>query len=204
MSDTPRCECGHLLSDHQGSACKGPGAVHDDGRVSYCPCGGFRSVKGHGRVGNMAEPDGTKQRRDEFDAMMRQMMIEGAPLSLLQNILEKAPNDEAIRAEVQRRTRIAELQSKPGTIEAPEISVERDYDGYFERLVISWVAEQRRRGLLARHKKIIIDANPYASCAVSARSDGVETLQLEFYSAVRTGFGRLTDADRDSLITKWL
>jgi len=76
-------------------------------------------------------------------------------------------------------------------MDAPAIAVETDYDGYFERLVKSWVA--RKSGKF-NHSLIHITAGPYRSAAVSFEKDG-DTLHLDFYSALRTGFGALSEAE---------
>lgn len=199
---TSYCICGHLDTDHRESGCAGLSVVHDDGRASYCPCRGFRPVKSRGSMsGEGAMSQGLA---DELRETMQRMMVEGAPTSLLREILQKDPEDTLVKNELNRREKIQLLQATPGAVESPEIVVEQDYDDYFLRLVQNWIGEQRKRGLKSRHQKIVVEACPYNSTAVSARSDGETTLHLEFYAALRTGFGRLTERDVEALITKWI
>jgi hypothetical protein len=88
------------------------------------------------------------------------------------------------------------------TITYPEIIVESDYDGYFERLVRGWCD---KKTMPFRHKKIIITAGPYRSCAVSAmKDDEGKTIRLDFYAALRTGFGQLDSAEINEIINNWL
>jgi len=69
----------------------------------------------------------------------------------------------------------------------PTVTVESDYDGYFESLVRSWI--DRHEGPF-HHTKVVITAGPYRMDAVSyVSADGV--IHLDFYSALRTGFGYL-------------
>lgn len=84
--------------------------------------------------------------------------------------------------------------------DAPEIVVVKDYDGYFEGLVRNWVRIKVEAKRTFRHKKITISSGPYRQDAVSYRiTDGV--LNLDFYSALRAGFGHLSDEDVEQIIT---
>lgn len=75
------------------------------------------------------------------------------------------------------------------------IVVKSDYDGYFESLVRSWVARKPE----PKHKTILITAGPYRMAAVSYASDA-ETLYLDFYSALRRGFGCLSKEEVDEIV----
>lgn len=74
----------------------------------------------------------------------------------------------------------------------PEIVVQSDFDGYFERLVQSWIDMQDTRRF--KHSKIVISAGPWRSCYVYIESKDGE-LHLDFYSAIRMGFGHISDAE---------
>lgn len=76
------------------------------------------------------------------------------------------------------------------------IVVKSDYDGYFERWVRAML--ERKEGP-ARHETIEVSAGPYRSSAVTYHSDG-KTLKLDFYSALRSGFGSLSEQDVKDLI----
>jgi len=86
-----------------------------------------------------------------------------------------------------------------------EIAVLTDYDGYFEWLVKSWVDKKEEQKTPFKHSKIMITAGPYRSEAVTAEKgiDG-NTIHLDFYSALRTGFGQLTEKDVQEIIDDWL
>lgn len=87
----------------------------------------------------------------------------------------------------------------PPTNTRPLIQVQSDYDDYFHHLVEGWVDRKEAEGGLFRHKKIVISAGPYRSSAVSFRSgDGV--ISLDFYSALRAGFGGLSATDVTEII----
>jgi len=74
-----------------------------------------------------------------------------------------------------------------------------DYDRYFERLVDSWVMKKREAGETFNHTVIVVTAGPYRESAVSYESkDGI--LHLDFYSALRTGFGHLSQEDIQEII----
>lgn len=76
----------------------------------------------------------------------------------------------------------------------PTITIDRDYDGYFERLVRSWVDQKQQSGQPFKHGNIVVDAGPYRSAALHYHiKDGV--LHLDFYSAIRNGFGGIPDED---------
>lgn len=74
----------------------------------------------------------------------------------------------------------------------PEIVVESDYEGYFESMVrhqLTKVAESKR-------ERIIISSGPYRSygCQFEISEDG-KVLKLDFYSALRRGFGSFNPSD---------
>jgi hypothetical protein len=82
---------------------------------------------------------------------------------------------------------------------SPELRVDSDYDRYFESLVDKWIDEKRVAGGTFRHEQVRVTAGPYRSSAVSFRSftleDGKKIIHLDFYSALRSGFGSLSAQD---------
>lgn len=77
---------------------------------------------------------------------------------------------------------------------SPELRVHSDYDQYFERLVDSWIQAKRQANQSFNHTAIVVTAGPYRSAAVSYEKKG-DVLHLDFYSALRTGFGSLSASD---------
>lgn len=83
----------------------------------------------------------------------------------------------------------------------PEIIVLQDYDGYFE----GWYESMRLYGLQPKCEKVIITAGPYRSNAVICEpSNDGKTLEIDFYSALRNGFGGLSTEDVDAIMRKYL
>ena len=83
----------------------------------------------------------------------------------------------------------------------PEVVAVKDYDGYFEQLVRSWVARKKASGKAFHHTKIEVSAGPWRSAAVSYASEGEgKKITFDFYSALRTGFGQLSDQDVEDII----
>lgn len=78
-----------------------------------------------------------------------------------------------------------------------EIIAESDYDGYFEEYVRQMVANKGEDKV--KHKKIVITAGPWRDYAVSFVDKG-DTLHLDFYSALRTGFGKIEVGELMQLI----
>lgn len=76
----------------------------------------------------------------------------------------------------------------------PSIEVEVDFDGYFEALVNQWINEKAREDEEFKHKTIWVSAGPWRSSALSYRSKE-DVLYLDFYSALRSGFGSLSQRD---------
>lgn len=83
----------------------------------------------------------------------------------------------------------------------PEIRIviERDYDNYFSVLVAGWVRTKMIANQPFRHHTIHVNSGPYRSSAMSYKSSEGE-LHLDFYSAIRNGFGGLSDSDVKSII----
>lgn len=75
----------------------------------------------------------------------------------------------------------------------PKLTVISDYDGFFESLVRRWLAELRTP---PKHREILISAGPYRAQAVEVlESKDKQSIHLDFYSALRAGFGSLSDLD---------
>jgi hypothetical protein len=77
----------------------------------------------------------------------------------------------------------------------PEIIVEVDFDGYFENLTRQIIARARSNGHEFKFKKVTVTAGPWRSVACSVNKVDNNTVNLDFYSALRTGFGIITDDD---------
>jgi len=71
------------------------------------------------------------------------------------------------------------------------IKVESDFDGFFENFVRGLL---ERKKDLPKHEEIVISAGPFRPSAISYASDG-KTLRLDFYSALRNGFGSLSEQE---------
>lgn len=80
----------------------------------------------------------------------------------------------------------------------PVITVKQDYDDFFRRLVIGWCVLHEGP---FHHKEIVITAGPWRSVAVSLDSRG-DVLHMDFYSALRTGFGDLSEDERQEIIRR--
>lgn len=85
--------------------------------------------------------------------------------------------------------------------ERPTVVVEKDYDGYFEHQINLWIDRKVESGKPFKHKEIGISAGPYRAAAVSYVSN-VETgrIHFDFYSALRKGFGLLSEKDIEDII----
>ena len=148
----------------------------------------------------------------EFDKVRWKMIVECSADKDLKALVEAintddAPTDwkgEMALDEWKSRTGLKALREAGPTVEEPTVTVENDYDGYFEKTVRSWVAEKVKKGEKFLHSTIVVDSGPYRSCAVDCTSDGVSRVTLDFYSAVRSGFGRLEDSHVESIKKEWL
>lgn len=79
----------------------------------------------------------------------------------------------------------------------PEVVVNSDYEGYFENLVRSWI--DKHQGPFA-HRTISISSGPWRAYAVKYEKMPEDRLHLDFYSAVRAGFGSISQAEVDQII----
>jgi hypothetical protein len=75
--------------------------------------------------------------------------------------------------------------------EYPEIVIGKDYDGYFQGLVERMV-KAKMTGF--QHRKIVVEAVPFLPDACQYQSHE-DVLYLQFYSALRAGFGELGPAE---------
>lgn len=73
-------------------------------------------------------------------------------------------------------------------MEKIKIDVLRDYDGYFESWATSLAEELEK--LKSSIKVITVNSGPYRNYGMQYNLQG-DTLNLDFYSAVRTGFGSI-------------
>jgi len=81
----------------------------------------------------------------------------------------------------------------------PALRVDSDFEGYFERLVDGWIMRKRDAGEPFKHGQILVTAGPYRPSAVTYESWS-GTLHLDFYSALRAGFGSLSERDVEELV----
>lgn len=78
----------------------------------------------------------------------------------------------------------------------PYIYVASDFDGYFEAMVRAWV---KQKTTPFTHSRIVVSAGPYRLDAVTTRSyQGA--IYIDFYSALRTGFGHISNEEIDIII----
>lgn len=154
----------------------------------------------------------TEEAALEFEKVRWKMIVEFAPDKDLKALVEAIEGDDAptdwkgemALDEWKSRTGLKALREAGPTVVEPVVTVERDYDGYFEKTVRSWVAEKVKKGEKFLHSTIVVDSGPYRSCAVDCTSDGVSRLTLDFYSAVRNGFGSLKASHVTSIKKEWL
>jgi len=78
----------------------------------------------------------------------------------------------------------------------PQIEVESDYDHYFQNLVEGMVNSKKGE---FKHDRIVVSSGPYRMSALSYRSED-RVMYLDFYSAIRNGFGSLSNQDIDDVI----
>lgn len=77
----------------------------------------------------------------------------------------------------------------------PEVVVVMDFDGYFEAMVRGMVKDKIAAGQQFKHARIEVEGVPFLMSAAEYRSSG-GTIRLQFYPALRTGFGSLSDEDK--------
>lgn len=97
------------------------------------------------------------------------------------------------------------INERQEAVAVVELVIERDFDGYFEQLVKSWLGRLRT---VPKHDKVIVTAGPGRQDAVSYVSrtepeSGGGTrnvITLDFYSALRNGFGELRKDEVENLL----
>lgn len=75
--------------------------------------------------------------------------------------------------------------------ETMKVVVESDFDGYFERLAHKIVALVKK----PKYETVTVSAGPWRSYGMAVNKVDDKTVNLDFYSAIRTGFGALSDED---------
>lgn len=70
-----------------------------------------------------------------------------------------------------------------------KLIVEQDYDGYFERLTKQIVGYVRN----PKYKEVVVTSGPYRLDAVSVYKISDDAVRLDYYAALRKGFGTLTE-----------
>jgi hypothetical protein len=83
----------------------------------------------------------------------------------------------------------------------PMIYTKKDYDGYFTELVISWC---KKKTTSFKSKAIYVTAGPFRLDTVTCYHDKRGNLHIDFYSAIRSGFGALSKEEISSIIEEWL
>jgi hypothetical protein len=86
----------------------------------------------------------------------------------------------------------------------PELILEKDSDQYFKVLVTRWCNRKKGKNLPFKHKRIIISSGPKRLSAVRLQSLSNKTLHIDFYSALRSGFGYLSEDEVTNIIKNWL
>lgn len=96
---------------------------------------------------------------------------------------------------------VESLQIKVPTYQDIELIIEKDWDGYFERLVKSWIEDKKKEGKEFLHKVLVVTGAPFQGSAVTYIDNAEEhKLTLSFYPALRRNFGTLTQSDTDEII----
>ena len=81
----------------------------------------------------------------------------------------------------------------------PVIKVEQDYEGCFEGMVRSWIKLKEESGEEFLSEEIVITAGPWRPYAVTTKRKD-KTLHIDFYSALRVGFGALSQSEVKEII----
>jgi hypothetical protein len=82
-------------------------------------------------------------------------------------------------------------------VEEVEVVVLHDFDGYFEHLTRRILARADALGHALRYKVVQVDAAPYRGDGLRVVEVDPDTVRLDFYSALRKGFGSLSAQDLD-------
>lgn len=72
-----------------------------------------------------------------------------------------------------------------------EIETKSDFDGYFTSLTKQIVALVNN----PRYSKVVVTAGPYRAYGMAISRIDDDTAGIDFYSALRAGFGSLTQQD---------
>ena len=83
-----------------------------------------------------------------------------------------------------------------GLVEWPTINVKHDYEGYFEKFVRNALLNKLCNGGELKHKVVNINALPWRPYGVACQANN-GTLDLDFYSAVRLGHGKMFANDNE-------
>jgi hypothetical protein len=83
----------------------------------------------------------------------------------------------------------------------PTVVVKKDFNGYFEKLVNSWLDVAVSSGYSFKHHTIVVNAGPYRAVAVTVEdTDNPGEVMVDFYSGLRAGFGELSRMDVAGII----
>jgi hypothetical protein len=85
----------------------------------------------------------------------------------------------------------------------PNIVVEKDYEGFFERLVKTWCESKKTPW---KCDTIVVIAGPWRDSAVTCwyDKDNSKTLHIDFHSELRRDFGNLSREDTQAVIDTWM
>lgn len=72
-----------------------------------------------------------------------------------------------------------------------QIIIQKDFDGYFESLTKRIVAMVKS----PKYKTVNVTAGPYRPYAMDIRKVDDDTILIDYYSAIRNGFGSLSEQD---------
>lgn len=79
----------------------------------------------------------------------------------------------------------------------PTLVVKSDYNGYFEGLARKIISLAEQAGHEFKYKTVIVTAGPYRSDAMTVNKvpEDETAVRIDFYSALRNGFGSLEEGD---------
>lgn len=81
----------------------------------------------------------------------------------------------------------------------PKIIIKKDFDGYFKKLVEGWVEQKVASGKKFNNKEIVVIGVPRMLSAITYKQED-QRITLCFYSALRSGFGLLTEQEIKEVI----
>lgn len=148
---------------------------------------------------------------EEFEKIRTSMLVSTSSTEVLKKTADELeamgkPKDDWVLVTIKRELYKRKIPKMEPMVHPAEVKiiVIKDYDGYFERMVRSWVQDLASRGKKCRNPVIKIDAGPYRPDAFSCSIDEQDAMVFSFYSAIRSGFGSLTREDELKIIDNWV